>query len=144
MLNLKLTDEQLTAGASVLVNNKLTNSQVEDLTSIFRGFLSELANDYSIKPTLEGLEDSTEIKTCAKLSACLLMFQDIGFDNGGFAPTNANRTGFNTSVDMEEYKTFRYAFGLLWSIPKQLDNQFLGGVSRRRTTVQGKFRLVLR
>jgi hypothetical protein len=118
MAILKLTDEQIENGADSLEDNKLTPSQVEDIVSIFRGFLWDLADNYELEETLTALEDSASVKTCAKLAACLQLFnEEIAFDNGGFAATLANKTGFNYSLDTQEFKIFKYAFGLLWTVP---------------------------
>ncbi len=117
----KLDADQITAGAASLTDNKLTDSQVEDIVSVFRGFLLDLADYYELTETLEELEDSETKKTCAKLAACLQLFnEEIGFDNGGFAATLANKTGFNFSIDTQEFKIFKYAFGLLWTVPNDL------------------------
>ena len=137
-LNLKFSDNELATATGNLVNSKLTVAQVQDIVSFFRVFLVELAENYSIKSTLEGLEDDTENKTCAKLLCCLKRWNELQFDNGGFAPTNANRTGFNASIDVEEFKVFRYGFTLLWDLPSSLS----GSGSKRRTTQQGKFKLI--
>ena len=137
--NLKISDDELATATGNLVNSKLTVAQVQDIVSFFRIFLAELASNYSIQSTLEGLEDDTDNKTCAKLLACLTRWNDLQFDNGGFAPTNANRTGFNASIDVEEFKIFRYGWTLLWDLPSNLVS--LNG-NRRRTTQQGSFKLI--
>lgn len=118
---------------------KLKPTHIEDLVSIFRGYLGDLADNYALETTLKNARDKQdESEKCAKLVACLALFQDseVG-GNGGFAPTVANRSGFNYSIDQDKYNVFRYAFGLFWTVPPELDNQFMKAGSRRRTSTQG-------
>lgn len=135
-----LTDGQITQGTASLISGKLTESQVDDLITMFRNYLGFLASDYPIESTLTIQEDNTNSKNrCAKLAACLLLWQDDQFLNGGFAATNSNRTGFNYSIDETGYLIFKYAFGLFWDIPIQLDNKFLSGGNYVPNSRQGKF-----
>ena len=139
---LLLTTEQIDAGSAAIAtnDNKLTASMVGDLVSIFRGFLGPLASNYSIKTTLETEQDvmNGELK-CAKLAACLTLFQDLQFTPvSGFAPTVANRTGFNYSMDGEVYEVFKYAFGLFWDIPAEMELRF-NRQSGMAKSVEGKF-----
>lgn len=136
-----LTTDQLEAGLSTLNNGKLLLSQVDDLTSIFRGFLGELADNYPIRQTLTLEDDTTSggARRAEKLAACLLLFQDNQFTpESGFAPTAANRTGFNYSMDGEVFEIFKYAFGLYWNLPVEFTNAFLSA-SRNRTSAGGRF-----
>ena len=135
---LKLSDEELQTATDSLVNSKLSVSQIEDLISFFRIFLNELASNYSMNEVLTALEDDANSLTCAKLVACLNRWNEIEFDDGGFAPTNANRTGFNASVDVQEFKIFKYAFTLLWDLPAELNNKNLRK-GRVRTSQQGRY-----
>src|SRR6476661_5701487 len=123
-----LTKAQIDAGSAVVAqnDNKLTASQVADLVSIFRGYLGSLAANYSIRATLEAEQDidGGDLR-CAKLAACLALFQENQFTPAsGFAATNANRTGFTYSLDGEVYETFKYAFGLFWDLPPELEIRF--------------------
>lgn len=125
MQGLRLTAEAVSAGADTLESNKLKPSQIEDLVSVFRGYLGSLADEYDdFSDKLASLTDSATSNTCAKLAAFLLVLQPNGFDNGGFAATNANRSGFNYSIDEANFLAFKYAFGLLYTIPDQLVNPF--------------------
>jgi hypothetical protein len=136
-----LTTEQLNDAKAIIAtsNNRLTASQVTDLVSIFREYLGEsLSKKYSLKTTLEAEIDITNgDEKCAKLVACLFLWQENQFGNGGFAPTAANRTGFNYSIGEEGFRIFKYAFGLFWDIPDGLSNRFLSstaqGVSEQGT-----------
>lgn len=127
-MGLLLTTEQIDAGAEAIVNNnnRLTASMVEDLLSIFRGYLGSLAANYDLKTTLENEQDANGgSQKCAKLAACLFLFQENQFTpESGFAPTVANRTGFNYSMHGEVFEIFKYAFGLFWDIPPELVNKF--------------------
>lgn len=133
-----LTTEQLAAGLATLVNHKLTKAMVDDLVAIFRGFLGDLEANYPISATLTAEDDNDGLgaRRCEKLAACLLLFQENQFTpESGFAPTAANRTGFNYSLDGEVFQTFLYCFGLFWPVPRQLaDNK-----STRRGSAQGRF-----
>lgn len=139
---LLLSEEQLAAGEASLKQGKLTPSQIVDLVSIFRGFLNELADNYTIQATLEAADDKDgfERQQCAKLSACLVLFQENQFTpESGFAPTVSNRTGFNYSLDGEVFEIFKYCFGMFWPIPKELSNKFMSGAGRSGSSVQGRF-----
>lgn len=127
MQGLRLSSAQISAGANTLDANKLKPSQVDDLVSVFRDFLGSLAADYSVRSDLEALTDTPTSNRCAKFAAYLILLQDAEFGNGGFAATNANRTGFNYSIDQENYLMFRYFFGLLYDIPDELDNRWISG-----------------
>lgn len=124
-----LTTEQLNDAKAIIANtnNRLTASQVTDLVSIFREYLGgSLSQKYSLKATLESEVDITDGNDkCAKLVACLFLWQENQFGNGGFAPTAANRTGFNYSISIEGFRIFKYAFGLFWDIPDGLHNEYL-------------------
>lgn len=137
-----LTKEQIDAGSLAIANNdnQLTESMISDLVSIFRGYLGVLADRYPLESTLRAEQDTAGgALRCAKLAACLTLFQDLQFTPAsGFAPTVANRTGFNYSLDGEVYEIFKYAFGLFWNIPKELEikyNRAAGGGS----FAQGEF-----
>jgi len=122
-----LSKDQIDAGSLAVFNNgnKLTDDMVDDLVSIYRGYLGELFDNYDVEATLKAETDSALRKRCAKLAACLLYFQENQFTPAsGFAPTLANRTGFNYSMDGEIYEVFKYAFGLFWNIPKELELRF--------------------
>lgn len=122
-----LSKDQIDAGSQAVFNNgnKLTDDMVDDLVSIYRGYLGELFDNYDIEATLKAETDTALRKRCAKLAACLLYFQENQFTPAsGFAPTLANRTGFNYSMDGEVYEVFKYAFGLFWNIPKELEIRF--------------------
>lgn len=127
-MSLLLSKEQIDAGSQVvfLNDNKLTASQITDLLSIFRGYLGPLAAQYPLRATLEAEQDTQNgDQRCAKLVACLTLFQENQFTPAsGFAPTVANRTGFNFSADGEVYEFFKYAFGLFWDIPAELELKF--------------------
>lgn len=136
-----LSLDQLAAGKISLQSGKLHLSQVSDLVSIFRGYLGPLADDYSIEAILVAEDDTTSggARRCEKLAACLELFRDNQFTpESGFAPTAANRTGFNYSLDGEVYEIFKYCFGLFWPIPKELANNFQSG-NRLRSSAQGSF-----
>lgn len=137
MEGLRLSSEAIQAGALTLENNKLKPSQIEDLVSVFRGYLDELAENYDLETDLGVLTDSANSNRCAKLAAYLLSLQDNEFDNGGFSATNANRSGFNYSIDEENFLRFRYAFGLLYTIPRELANRYRKS-SQGMTAVQGR------
>lgn len=128
-----LTTEQITDAKAIIANtnNRLTASQVTDLVSIFREYLgASLSQKYSLKTTLESEVDvANGEEKCAKLVACLFLWQENQFGNGGFAPTAANRTGFNYSISEEGFRIFKYAFGLFWDIPDGLANRFLASNS---------------
>lgn len=117
---LYLTDAQIAAGAESLTDNKLTADQIDDLISIFRKYLKHLATNYALRTTFEALTDTATSKRAAKLAACLLLWQDVQFDNSAFAATNANRTGYTDSTIAERYDIFEYAFGLFWDLPANL------------------------
>lgn len=125
MEGLRLSAEAISAGAETLENNRLKPSQIDDLVSVFRGYLGELADDYDMETDLGMLVDDANKNKCAKLAAFLLVLQPNGFDNGGFAATNANRSGFNYSIDEANFQAFKYAFGLLYTIPDILKNSFI-------------------
>lgn len=137
-----LTTDQINQGSAAIANNgnKLTVSMVSDLVSIFRGYLGPLADNYDIETTLLAETDTqTGALRCAKLAACLFLFQENQFTPAsGFAPTVANRTGFNYSLDGEVYEIFKYAFGLFWDIPKELELRFQNA-SARFTSTEGQF-----
>lgn len=133
-----LTEEQITFAKTTLIDNKLKPTQIEDLLSIFREFLGYLAENYQIEKTLTDCQDVNGSEKCAKLSACLMLWQDNQFSNGGFAPTLANRTGFNFSIDVEDYRIFKYAFGLFWNVPQELENKFIKN-GRGRVSETGSF-----
>lgn len=99
MTGLILTAEQITAGAATLSSNKLKESQVDDLISISRFYLGRFASNYALRSTFEGLTDTVTSNRCAKLAACLLLWQENQFDVSGFAATNANREGYYDSTD---------------------------------------------
>lgn len=119
-----LTDEQIQAGADNLTGGKLKASQVDDLVSICRKYLKGYASNYPLRSTFENLQDDLNNNRCAKLSACLMILQDVQFDNSAFAATNANRTGFTDSTLAERYDVFEYFFGLFWDIPLAISNSF--------------------
>lgn len=127
MQGFRLTSEQIQLGANALSSWKLKQGQVDDLVSVFRGYLCELADDYELEATFSAETDTAGRNRAAKLSACLILLQDNEFINGGFAPTNANRTGLNYSIDRTNYDIFRYMMGLFWTIPSALDNRWLNG-----------------
>ncbi len=140
-VQLLLTTDQLAAGLATLENGKLTASQVDDLYSIFRGYLGNLAPNYPILTVLRAEDDdeSGGARRCEKLAACLILFQEDQFTpESGFAPTAANRTGFNYSADGEMFEIFKYCFGLFWDIPKEMTNRFQNAGSSR-TSAQGRF-----
>ena len=121
MDGLYLTAEQIEAGAATLSNlQKLKGSQIDDILSIWRGFLGNLASNYPLRSTLENVQDDAENNRAAKLAACLLLWQDVQFDVTAFVATNANRTGFTDSAIGERYDIFLYTFGLFWDIPSSL------------------------
>jgi len=123
-----LSKEQIDAGSQLVftTGNRLTASQITDLLSIFRGYLGPLASEYPLRATLEAEQDIPDGDfKCAKLAACLNLFQELQFTPAsGFAATVANRTGFNFSADGEVYEIFKYAFGLYWDIPAELEIRF--------------------
>jgi hypothetical protein len=125
MDGLILTSAEITAGAGTLSGGKLKASQVEDLVSTFRSYLGSLAGNYALKPTFEALTDTADSNKAAKLAACLLRWQDNAFDVSAFAATNANRTGFTDSTPGENFEIFKYAFGLFWDFPIELENRWL-------------------
>lgn len=126
MDGLLLTSDQITAGAATLSGNKLKSSQIDDLVSIWRGYLGGLASNYALVSTLENQEDDADSNRCAKLAACLLLWQDVQFDVTAFSATNANRTGFTDSTEKERYEIFLYTFGLFWDIPSSLIAKTIG------------------
>jgi len=121
-----LTQEQIDAGAATLAGGKLRQSQVDDILSIWRGYLGGLASSYSLSSTLSGAQDDAVSNKCAKLAACLQLWQDVQFDVSAFAATNANRTGFTDSTKDERYEIFLYSFGLFWDIPSSLASKVSG------------------
>lgn len=135
---LLLTDDQIAAGAAALTDGKLSGSMVADLVSIFRGYLGDLAVNYPLEATLAAEDDNaSDAKRCAKLAACLSLFQENQFTPlAGFAPTAGNRTGFVYSMDGEVFEIFRYAFGLFWDIPAALTAK---AGSQSRVSTQGAF-----
>lgn len=138
-----LSKDQVDAGSEAIFQNgnKLTESMIIDLISIFRGYLGSLYDDYPIETTLRA-EIDVEFgpKKCAKLAACLLKFQDEQFTPAsGFAPTVANRTGFNYSMDGEVYEVFKYAWGLFWNIPQELEIRFQNNGALRFRGSEGVF-----
>jgi hypothetical protein len=141
---LLLTKSQIDAGseAVALTDNKLTADQISDLVSIFRGYLGPLFDLYPVESTLAAEQDTAgSALRCAKLAACLGLFQENQFTpQSGFAATNANRTGFTYSLHGEVYEVFKYAFGLFWTIPAELELQF-NALSKRSggTSSQGVF-----
>lgn len=139
MQGLRITAEEIKAAADTLTSDgKLKPSQIDDLISFFREYLSGLDEDgYDFDATLSALQDTDEGGKCAKLAACLIRIQDNEFMNGGLAATNANRSGLNYSIDEENYKIFRYAFGLLWKLPTELVSNYVLG-ARRVTANSGK------
>lgn len=141
MEGLRLTSEAIQAGADNLENNRLKPSQIDDLVSTFRGYLQDLADDYDMETDLGLLVDTVDRNKCAKLAAYLLILQPNQFDNGGFAATNANRSGFNYSIDEANYQAFLYAFGLLYTIPARFNNR---NVSRASSSGQGTWGRTLR
>lgn len=133
-----LTDAQIAKGDESLTDDKLSGSQVDDLVSMCRAFLGPLASNYPLETTFESLDDSANTKQrCAKLAACLLLWQEYQFLNGGFAATNANRTGFNFSIDENAFQIFKYAFGFFWDIPIELQNRYLNTTALNRGPKQG-------
>lgn len=137
-----LTTEQINDGAAQVAghDNKLTVSMVFDLLSIFRGYLGPLADGYDIEGTLTAEQDTpTSAQRCAKLAACLTLFQENQFTPAsGFAPTVANRTGFNYSMDGEVYEIFKYAWGLFWDLPKEMELRFQSANAGSRSS-EGQF-----
>lgn len=137
MQGLRLSAEEIKAAANTLDKStegvgKLKPSQIDDLISFFREYLSGLDEDgYKFTDTLQALQDTDEGGKCAKLAACLVRIQDNEFMNGGLAATNANRSGLNYSIDEENFKIFRYAFGLLWKLPTELVSRYV--LDGRRT-----------
>lgn len=136
-----LSQDQLAAGKISLNDGKLHSSQVSDLISIFRGYLGGLADGYAMKATLEAEDDNDGLgqRRCEKLAACLILFQENQFTPAsGFAPTAANRTGFNYSLDGEVFEIFKYCFGLFWNLPKDFTNPFQNS-ALNRVSAQGRF-----
>jgi len=138
-----LSKDQVDAGSEAVLNNgnQLTESMIIDLISIFRGYLGELYDDYPIEDTLRA-ETDTAIgpRKCAKLAAYLIYFQDNQFTPvSGFAPTVANRTGFNYSMDGEVYKVFEYAWGMFWNVPAEVRAQYGPSGSKRFASSEGEF-----
>jgi len=137
-----LTPEQIEAAKANVFqhDNKLTASEVSDLVSIFRGFLGVLADNYTLESTLTAEQDTENgALRCVKLAACLALFQDNQFTpKSGFASGTGNRTGFNYSMDGEVYEIFKYAFGLFWPIPRELEIARLS-INRLATPQQGPF-----
>lgn len=137
-MSLLLTDEQLAAGSATLNSGQLTPSQVSDLVSIFRGYLGKLAPNYPIQAALASENDTTSggWQRCAKLAACLVLFQENQFTpDSGIAATRTE--GVNFSADGEVFEIFKYAFGLFWDIPKELWNKY-NRLSSNRTSLQGR------
>ena len=137
MDGLYLTADQVTKGEETLLGSagsrRLKISQVDDLMSIFRKYLKHLATNYPIRATFEQLrDDGVENNKCAKLAACLLLWQDVQFDNSAFAATNANRTGFTDSTIQERFDIFEYAFCLFWDLPSNLSAN--GGLGNYRSS----------
>lgn len=140
-MNRLLTDEQIAVGDESLENGRLSPTMIMDLVSIFRGYLSELADKYPLEATFTAENDNDGLgrQRCAKLAACLAVFNENQFTpQSGYAPTNANRTGFNYSMDGEVFEVFKYAFCLFWALPRQFQNNFQNG-SRSQTSAQGRF-----
>jgi hypothetical protein len=131
-----LTPEQITAGNATLQDNKLLLTQVEDLLSMFREFLNHLAENYPIEATLKAETDTGGSQKCAKLAACLLLWQDNQFANGGLEATRT--VGVNFSIDVEDYRIFKYAFGLFWSLPIEMENRFVK-LGNNRQSQSGEF-----
>lgn len=142
MEGLRLTAEAIQAGAETLESNKLKPSQIDDLVSTFRGYLDELADNYDLETDLGLITDTATSNRAAKLAAYLLTLQDNDFANGGFAATNANRSGFNYSINEAMFDRFKYAFGLLYTIPKELANRYRQG-SQGLVTSQGRVQRIL-
>lgn len=134
---LVLTKAQIDEGADTLDNGTLRADQVSDLLSTFRGYLGPLAADYAIKSTLEDLTDDATVSTAAKLAACLKLWQDNQFAQGGFAATNANRKGFVDDWERENFLIFKYAFGLLFDFPPELEFKYLTGNANIGGSSQG-------
>lgn len=137
-----LSRDQIIAGSeAVFANgNKLTDDMVDDLVSIFRGYLGSVYDDYAVETTLKAEQDTPTRTRCAKLAACLIYFQENQFTPAsGFAPTVANRTGFNYSMDGEIYEVFKYAWGLFWNIPPELELRFQAKGSSRFGIMEGEF-----
>lgn len=138
MDGLILTSVQITAGATTLVDAKLKPSQIDDLVSIFRGYLGKSATDYTLVSTFESQTDTLTSNRCAKLAACLNLWQENQFDVSGFAATAASRQGYFDSTDEENFRIFVYAFGLFWDLPFEISSRFLKGGSSGSTS-QGAF-----
>jgi hypothetical protein len=134
MDGLYLTAEQIQAGEATLTGDagdrRLKVSQVDDLLSIFRKYLRVYAGNYPLRTTFEVLrDDGEENNKCAKLAACLLLWQDVQFDVSEFAATNANRTGYTDSTVKERFDIFEYAFCLFWDLPSGVSSGAAGSSS---------------
>lgn len=146
MANFLLTKTQIDeAKADVFGNdpkNRLSPAQVSDLVSIFRGYLSELVDSYSYdleNTFLNEVDTADGPLRATKLAACLKIFQENQFTPAsGFAPTAANRTGFNYSLDGEVFEVFKYAFCLFWNWPVEFENRFKRS-SSAFVSSQGRF-----
>jgi hypothetical protein len=134
MDGLYLTAEQILAGEATLTGDagdrRLKVSQVDDLMSIFRKYLKNFVGNFPIRSTFEALrDDGVENNRCAKLAACLLLWQDVQFDVSEFAATNANRTGYTDSTIKERFDIFEYAFCLFWDLPSGVSSGAVGSSS---------------
>jgi hypothetical protein len=134
MDGLYLTAEQITAGETTLAGDagdrRLKVSQIDDLMAIFRKYLKNLTGNYPLRKTFEDLrDDGDENNRCAKLAACLLLWQDVQFDNSAFAATNANRTGYTDSTLAERFDIFEYAFCLFWDMPSGVSSGANGSIA---------------
>lgn len=123
-----LTSAQISAGTARLTSGKLTQSDVDQLVSVFRMFFGSLETKYSyeFESKLEALDDTgnTELKT-AQVAACIIKMEELGFGV-------ASLTGSVNYKEKDEYWQYvLIAFTKIYPLPDEM-SKFLRYVNTPR------------
>lgn len=115
-----LTQTEITAGSARLVNNVLTATDVDALTSVFNTMFAGLieGKGYEFAAALAALDDSISStgKQAAQVAAVITKLEELEFTGGALT---GGRSGL-TYTQMDEYKRLvLYAFSKIYAIPPE-------------------------
>ena len=125
-----LTAAQITAGSARLESGKLSQSDVDQLVSVFRMFFGSLETKYSyqFESKLEDLDDTGNAeKKAAQVAACIIKMEELGFGV-------ASLVGELNYKEKDEYQQYVIiAFSKLYPLPDEM-SKFLRYKSTPRSS----------
>ena len=127
-----LSNSEISAGSGRLTANKLKVSDQETLVTVFRLYLKQRVAEFSdLAARLNAVQDTSDVKTAAKLAAILISLEENGFD---LSELRGGRSGLVTNEVGALVLKIRFGLALLgYDLPEQ----FSGAIENVDETIVG-------